>query len=1139
LRIFKDQLVFSASDLVNFLGCRHATYLDRKHLDEPMATAAEDPMLKLLQEKGIAHERRYLETLRAEGRNVVEIPTEGSLLERVAQTREAMASGAEVIYQGALLDGQWQGYADFLIKLPGKSKLGAYVYEPLDTKLSLTAQPKHAMQLSVYAMLLTQEQGAAPQHMQIVLGDNTVATVRVADIHYYFDGARRRLEEFVDSPPSTSTPKPCAHCAVCRWSESCESEWEKSDHLSLIANITGKQSVQLEEAGIATMGALAAVPQARIPNLSPAIFERLQRQARLQVGKREDGKNRVELLAAVPGKGFARLPKPNLGDLFFDMEGDPLISDGLEYLFGFVHINKGKEQFTSFWGHTRVDEKHAFEQAMDFISGQLKKFPDAHVYHYAKYEESALKRLAMMHGTRETEVDNLLRAGKLVDLYQVVRESIQVSEPRYSIKNLESFYMPPRSGEVKSADTSIVVYEQWRRLQTPELLQEIADYNEEDCRSTLKLRNWLLSLRPPECLWYDGESAESVDAERAARRREAEQRAADTIARLASAPTHQRPFRELVGHLLEFHRREDKPSHWARFHRQELSEEALVEDAECIGGLRRDSSAPPYPEKRSFVHTFRFPPQDFKMRVGTRPERAATLEDAGEIVFLDADVGQIALKIGANAEPYEETFSLIPEGPRDPKVLHEAIYRFGESIIEGSDEYRAVSAILKRERPRIEGLRPSAPIIPDGVELLEGASSAIARLDHSYLLVQGPPGTGKTFLSARVIVDLLVQGQRIGVASNSHKAINNLLLEVERQALERQLRFRGAKKCSEEEHRLNGSMIVDLFDNEAMVSGGYQLIAGTAWLLSRPEFDQTLDTLFIDEAGQVSIANVVAMGVSARNIVLVGDQMQLGQPMQGVHPGESGTSALEFVLGDLATVPADRGIFLPVTRRMHPDVCRFISEAVYEGRLHTAPDNSKQRLVLNRAADSALRITGISFVPVVHEDCSQKCEEEALRIKELYASLLRQSWTNQEGETHRISEADILVVSPYNMQVNLLKSVLPEGARVGTVDKFQGQEAAVVLVSMTASSAEDIPRGIEFLYSRNRLNVAISRAQCLAVVVASPKLLEAPCNKIEQMKLVNTLCFVKAYAEANDRTAHRLEALSVSLEGESDAIGTW
>jgi len=255
------------------------------------------------------------------------------------------------------------------------------------------------------------------------------------------------------------------------------------------------------------------------------------------------------------------------------------------------------------------------------------------------------------------------------------------------------------------------------------------------------------------------------------------------------------------------------------------------------------------------------------------------------------------------------------------------------------------------------------------------------------------------------------------------------------------------------------------------------------------------------------------MGVSASNIVLVGDQMQLRQPIQGVHPGESGLSALEFVLGDMATVPADRGIFLPMTRRMHPDVCRFISEAVYDGRLLAEGCNAAQQLVLSTGADPALRATGIAWVSMAHEDCSQKSEEEAARIAELYESLLHQRWTDRDGVTAAIGAADILVVSPYNIQVNLLKSVLPPGARVGTVDKFQGQQAAVVLVSMTTSTAEDMSRGLEFLYSRNRLNVAVSRARCLAVVVASPGLLEASCNTIEQMKLVNTLCFVKAYAE--------------------------
>jgi uncharacterized protein len=882
VRFQNNSLTFSATDLVNFLGCSHATYLDRRNLDAPVEFGAEDPLLALLQEKGLAHEWRYLQKLRKAGQEVGGLPGGDSQRGRRAGTIEEMKSGAEVIYQGALTTGQWQGYADFLVRVPGQSALGAYLYEAVDTKLSKTAKPGHALQLSVYSMLLAQEQGAVPQHMHIVLGDEKVVTLRAADLRYYFGVARERFQAFVEPLPVTSVGQPCAHCGVCRWSEHCEAEWERVDHLSLVAHITRGQRAKLEAAGVSTMSALGALNEkARIPGLHPATLQRICAQARLQAERNRDGKNRVELLEAVEGRGFARLPRPNPGDLFFDMEGDPLFDGGLEYLFGFVHTVGGKQAFVPFWGHTRADEKRAFEQAVDFIMAHLAVYPEAYVYHYASYEESALKRLAMLHGTRETEVDQLLRTFKLVDLYQVVREGIQVSEPSYSIKNLETFYMKARSGEVTSAGASMVVYEQWRQLQDPKLLQEIADYNEADCRSTLLLRDWLLSLRPDGVTWYAGEMEEDEDPARTARRNDAELRAKTTIASLLTAPAEELPFRELVGHLLEFHRRENKPSYWAMFSRQEMSDEELIDDRECIGELRRDPSAPPYAIKRSLVHTFLFPPQDFKMRAGSRPQRAATLEDAGEVVSIDEDAGRICLKIGNTAAPYEETFSLIPEGPLDAGVLRGAVYRYADTVVAGGADYAAISSILKRERPQVRGLKGGADIIPAGADIVGGAVSAILRLDQSHMLVQGPPGTGKTFLSASAVVELLSKGRRVGVASNSHKAINNLLAEIERQATKRGIQFRGARKCSDDEHRLNGSLIVDLFDNAAVSAGNYDLIAGTAWLFARPEFDQYLDTLFIDEAGQVSLANVVAMGVSARNIVLVGDQMQLGQRAGG------------------------------------------------------------------------------------------------------------------------------------------------------------------------------------------------------------------------------------------------------------------
>jgi uncharacterized protein len=1113
VRNYKQQLIFSASDLVTFVGCRHATVLDRRQLDTPVPVTQDDEYLKLLQEKGLEHERGLRDRLRTEGRQVIEIPQEGALEDRTARTRQAMLAGAEVIYQGAFFSGRWHGYADFLLRVPGESSLGAYHYEPLDTKLAHGAKPKHVIQLGVYSDLLTEVQGKAPDRLHSVLGTDETVVLPMRDFHYYLAGAKRRFEAFVAALPQDSVGQPCQACALCRWRDRCEGEWESADHLSLVARITGGQIEKLNSAGIATVSQLGALGAGtRIPGVQPATLERLRGQARLQNLKRQDGQVRCELLATEAGRGLERLPQPSPGDLFFDMEGDPLIAGGLEYLFGFVYEENGHAVFKPFWGHTRSEEKSAFEAAMDFIAARLKAFPDAHIYHYAAYEENAFERLAMAHGTREVELDNLLRSKKLVDLYKVVREGIRTSEPAYSIKNLEVFYMPPRDGKVSNATESVVMYEHWRKLQNPELLAQIEDYNRVDCISTLKLRNWILKLRPAHLSWFAGDTPDVEEVERTAERQAAEQRMEATIAELMKCSDAERSYRELLGQLLEFHKREAKPEWWFQFTRADMSLEQLIEDNECIGGLERDTSQPPFSDKRSIVHTFGFPPQDFKMRKGDRPRRASIArEPVGEIVELDEKAGRIQLKLGPTGLPLGDTLSLIPKPPFDDEILRAAIYRYAETIIAGDGRYGAVTSVLKGELPRLRGHKLGDPIVVTGADSIASAVTAIAGLDRSHLLVQGPPGAGKTFLSATAIVSLLESGRRVGVAANSHKAVNRLLEEVAIHAQRRGVTFRAVKKCSKDEQECHASLVTNVYKND-QVTPQYNLVAGTAWLFADPQMDQTLDYLFVDEAGQVSLGNLTAMGLAARNLVLVGDQMQLAQPIKGTHPGQSGQSALEFLLKGHATVPPERGVFLDVTRRMHPDVCRFISEAVYEGRLQSHLSCATRRLVLDVHADPALKAAGLSWVPVVHQECRQKSEEEGTRVLELYNSLRRQRWIPEERREQSISMDDILVVSPYNMQVNLLQALLPEGARVGTVDKFQGQEAAVVIVSMTASSAEDVPRGMEFLYSRNRINVAVSRAKSLAIIVASPRLLEARCSRLEQMALVNTLCYAESYA---------------------------
>lgn len=1110
MRKFKGGLLFAAHDLDRFLGCTHATALDLGDLEEPLPKTEEDGQLALLREKGFEHERRYLEALDAKGLRVVAIPGEGALEDRVRQTRAAMAAGADIVYQGALHSGKWHGYADFL-RLAGRDGAGRPLYEAVDTKLSRRAVPAHIMQLCVYTELLAEAQGTEPRSMALILGDGREEAFRFADFAAYYRIARGRFEEFVSAPHPESRPEPCRACDSCRWRELCEERWEREDHLSLVANIRRTQIDRLRSAGIGTVRALAALPDtAAVAGMARETLERLRAQARLQVEKRDGGENRVELLPLEDGRGFARMPRPDPGDLFLDFEGDPLYPDGLEYLMGVYFVEEGKGVFQPFWAHDHDAERAAFEELSDFFARHLHRHPGAHIYHYNHYEETALKRLASGYGTREDFVDGLLRGRKLVDLYKVVREGVRVSEPRYSLKNLEAFYMEGRGGEVKTAADSIVVYERWRETRDAALLGEIAEYNEIDCRSTAGLRDWLLELRPPGASWL--EAAEETDAEKAATREEAELRRSECERRLLEhASESDQPVRTLAAGLLEFHRREAKPQWWAMFDRQGRPEEELVEDAECLGGLRLHPRIPPVQEKRSIVFTYAFPPQDTKLRAGDTPLDSDLLEPAGTLLSLDEERRTVRIKRGMTKGELPERLSLVPGKPIDAKVLREAVYRFAESLIADPGRYRAVVSLIGREPPRIAGHAPGAAVIPDAEKTLTEAIEAVSRLDESYLFIQGPPGSGKTYTSSHIIVELMRAGRRVGVASNSHKAIHNLLAAVERRAVETGFSFRGIKKSTANEETWYGGRFIRNVTSSSAIDPKADLIAGTAWLFAREEFDQTLDVLFVDEAGQVSLANMVAMGLAARNLVLVGDQMQLAQPVQGVHPGESGQSVLDYLLEGAATIPPDRGIFLGTTWRMHDEVCRFISEVVYEGRLHPEPGTRNQRVLLGAGAHPTLVPTGIRFVPVQHRGCSQKSEEEGRVIREIYASLLAQRFRDRNGAEHPFGVENILVVSPYNVQVNHLRSLLPAGARVGTVDKFQGQEAEVVLVSMATSGAEDLPRDIDFLYSRNRLNVALSRARSLALVAASPRLLEIPCGTVEQMRLVNTLCRV-AYA---------------------------
>jgi len=493
---------------------------------------------------------------------------------------------------------------------------------------------------------------------------------------------------------------------------------------------------------------------------------------------------------------------------------------------------------------------------MSFISEHMAQFPNAFIYHYNHYETTALKRLACRYGASEEQLDILLRQRKFVDLYQVVRESIRTSEPGYSIKNLETFYMDKRDNAVATAMDSIIVYNQWRVTEDPNLLQEIADYNEVDCISTLRLRDWLLKLKPDNSNWFDINQSEDKDFSR--ERYDWEIEYEHTQNKLICDPEHQdAEMRKHLGHLLEFHHREYKPKFWAMYERQNKFEDELIADTECIGGLIRFGI--PEPIKQSYIYSYRFPPQEYKLRIDKPVTNIATRKSTGSIVGLDDLQGIVKIKLGAKSGEPPETMSIGPGYPYKVSDIRAAIYKVANSVVKGKSEYQAVRDILSKKLPRILGRNRGEPIIKSN-ELQSEILKVIKNLDNSYLFIQGPPGAGKTFTCSYVITELIRSGKKVGIASNSHKAIHNILDGIESVAADTNLQFKGLKKASakNDDSYYHGRFIENT-DSKGQSIQGYSIIAGTVWFFSEPHLDGQLDYLFVDEAGQVAVANIVVI----------------------------------------------------------------------------------------------------------------------------------------------------------------------------------------------------------------------------------------------------------------------------------------
>jgi predicted RecB family nuclease len=1157
------QLIFSPSDLVLAMRSPFASWMERLAIESPAMIAGiekdHDPMMALLAAKGNTHEANFLKALQDKhGAEAIAIVKSKSHHDKEMETLQYMRAGYAFIYQAYLSRDGFAGSADFLVKLEGKSSLGDYHYEAWDTKLSQTTRPYFLIQLCCYSWMLESIQGIIPNKAAIVLGDLTEDRFRIARYYSFFNRLKRDFlnAQYAFTADFACMPDPAYYSDHGAWVSFAKDWIERTDSLSQIAGIRKSHIRKLRAVGCETMTEFAVNDIQPVKGIPIATLAKLKAQAEIQHESRGLEKPLFKILQNDNGKGLSSLPPASALDVFFDIEGHPLYDGGLEYLWGCSYRCPDAAQgklyaFKDWWAHTPKQEKAAFEGFIDWVYDRWKRDNTLHVYHYANYEVAAMRKLSTRYETRIKEVAEMLANGVFVDLYKIVLNGVLIGEPRYSIKNVEHLFRSKRTTQVANGGDSVIAYELWREqggvtrwtdnangyrswLADPAVfdwaqwteLKNIRDYNIDNCESTLELVDWLREQQSIAGIAYavksDDATSDQDKTDRQIQAAEKKQALRDWQQRLferfeASESLKNDPIAQLVMDLLGFHNRERKPKIWAYFERLEKPEEELFDDDTClhnaviIGQLPSDDGVLfrcqfdiKQPVRKDKFATGTVRGTDIRVKGIRFPE-----SETDALVEFIADPDQIS-KLGT------DRMTLFADEPFiNTETLETRLCEVAEALFDGRLP-GAIQSILNREKPVFNtDSEPDGnylPItrsrFPDDDLYLEAIISAVESMDNSTMCIQGPPGAGKTFTAKHIITSLVKEGKRVGVMSNSHAAILNLLDALHEPTEHARIAKVGGfgskqdafKERYSEEDFPNYVYRTSMNFTKRDPYHSFAVIGATAYAFaSSTAFESPLDYLFVDEASQVALANLIAVAGCASNIVLMGDQMQLEQPTQGSHPGSSGLSALDYMLGGHGVIPDDMGIFLERTYRMHPTVCHPLSEVVYEGKLKAAKHNDRQ---LVSVPDSKLikQSHGVMVVNVDHDGNRQSSEEEVDVIQRIIDDLKTGRCTAKNGEARSITDEDILVVAPYNMQVNLLKDRLGAQIAIGTIDKFQGQEAPVVIISMAVSDVEESSRGLDFLFDINRLNVAVSRAQALAIIVANPGLVRCRVSSLEQME---------------------------------------
>lgn len=1157
----------SATDLANHARCEHLTQRTRAR-EQAIVEGREErpaPADDLAVRKGREFEDAWVAARRVEveaaGGRVLDL-SDADPRTRRAQLEQALRDGIELIVQAPMPSGALSGYADALERdedadAPAGRLATRHRYRPVELKFARTVKVEHVLQVAAYADALVDLQGELPRTMVVITGDGERHEHDPRDYVDYVRGARGRFTDALAlelDEQLAVVPEPVPHCERCDFRECCAGRRVEVDHLSLVARIRADQRTRLRAVGVDTLAGLAALDdEARVTGISAGALRQLRAQARLQLEARSTSLPPIEFRRPdeheLSRRGFALLPEPDRRDLFFDFEGYPFHeAGGLEYLWGWTHLRAdGSPDFDFEWADTLEAEDAAFERFVAEVEHRRALSPGMHVYHYAPYEVTALNRIARRRPEWMRRIDALLRAGVFVDLFAVVRQAMLVGVDSYSIKRLERLYAGDlREGaELADGGASIEEYEQWLLTADTTIRDRIIAYNRDDCDSTLQLRDWLLERRddaaragiewpaPPEPDDADDEEAATPEPHEAELLRARLAAVADDDARgedvraaarlLAAMPGWGwRIKREFLGDL--YGRRHDR------------DDADYVAEPQAIGALEllEVDESPRRAGEGTVDRTYRYPDQVTLVKVDDHAPDAYdghTALKVGCIRAIDQDERTVTIRTSAKQQAYVD-HRLVDAGESPGRIptsiigyadiphamLEAAAIRVARSLLEaldaGNDPFHperphaAALALLARHAPRVaDGAGPEALHDPPPPDEL---ADLVDRLAGSHVVVQGPPGTGKTWTSARLLVELVSRGLRVGISSNSHEAVVNLLEELDELRDESAAAGRAfpVRAAYAPKRTLGlGDWLTAARTNraarEAIAAGDANVLAGTAWTFA--DADLRLDAVLIDEAGQVSLLHGTAIASCTSRVVLVGDPQQLPQPSSVSHPHGCDASVLGHLFGEEAVLEPARAALLSQTRRMHPSITEFVSDSYYEGRLQSHADTALQRVRVPRRPQ--LPAAGIALLDVEHVGNRIRSDEEADAIAALVDDLLGGGMVvpRPRQPERALTVDDLIVVAPYNAQRRLLQERLPAGVRIGTVDKFQGKEAPVAIVSMTASSRDELPRGLEFLLDPHRLNVAISRARALAVLVASPSLRATAAEDPHEMRLLNDL----------------------------------